>query len=289
LVTGVSGFLGAHVAQAAQAAGGWETTGTYFSTTPPASAVAVRPLDLRDGDAVQRVFAEVKPDSVIHTACSNRDMANLQAIAPAAEQLAEACRAHGTRLVHVSTDMVFDGEHAPYADDASPQPITPYGAAKAAAEAAVLRRHPAAAVVRPSIIWSLAPLDRQTAWLVDGLRQGQPVTLFTDEFRSPVYLPDLGAALLELAASPALSGPLNLAGPQALSRWDFGLRLLRALGLAPTANLRPSTVAASGLLRPRNLALDSRRATQALRTTLRAVDAVLASGPLPVSATGRAA
>jgi dTDP-4-dehydrorhamnose reductase len=283
LVTGASGFLGDYLVGAAQAAGGWEITGTCFSTAPPRPISALRRLDLRDRDAVRRLIDELHPDSVIHTACSNRDGENINAIVPAAENLAAACHEHAARLVHVSTDMVFDGERAPYSDDASPHPISPYGAAKAEAEAAVQHRHPAAAIGRPSLIWSLEPVDRQTAWLVDGLRRGAPVTLFSDEIRCPVYLPDLAAALLELAARPELSGPLNLAGRQPLSRWDFGLRLLRALGLEPAGNLRPGTLAASGLVRPRNLQLACARASCWLPTPLRGVDAVLNEGRMPAA------
>lgn len=279
LITGVSGYLGAALAGAALAAGRWEITGTFFSHTVQNSTCALYPLDLRDTAAVQAAIAAVRPNSVIHTACSNRDEANVSAILPAAQNLASACRAHGARLVHVSTDLVFDGEQAPYADDAAARPLTPYGAAKAQAEAAVLRQCPSAAIGRPSLIWSLDPLDRQTNWLVEGLRRGTPVTLFTDEVRCPVYLPDLVAALLELAARPDVSGIFNLAGRQALSRWDFGLRLLRALGLKPTANLRPGTVGASGLVRARNLELQSRRAEQRLSTRLRGVDEVLDRTP----------
>jgi len=283
LVTGVSGFLGAYVAQMAHAAGTLEVAGTYHSHPPQSPGLTPYSLDLRDASAVQRLLAAVRPDSVVHTACSNRDSDNINAIVLAAENLAAACHAHGARLVHVSTDMVFDGEQAPYADEAAPRPITSYGAAKAEAEAAIVSRYPAAAIGRPSLIWSLAPLDRQTGWLVNGLRRGTPVTLFTDEIRCPVYLPDLTAALLELAAQPALSGPFNLGGRQALSRWDFGLRLLAALKLAPGPNLQPGTVAASGLVRARNLTLEARRAAQSLSTVLRGVDEVRAASPSPAA------
>ena len=279
LITGVSGYLGAALAAAAQAAGGWETTGAYFSHVPPNSTCALRQLDLRDAAAVEAAFAAIRPDSVIHTACSNHDDENVSAILPAAENLASACRAYGARLVHVSTDLVFDGEQSPYSDDKAPSPITPYGAAKAEAEAAIKRQCASAAIGRPSLIWSLDPLDRQTAWLVEGVRRGTPVTLFTDEIRCPVYLPDLAAALLELAARPEVGGPLNLAGRQALSRWDFGLRLLQAIGLEIGTNVRSGTVAASGLVRARKLELAGRRAEQLLATRLRGVDQVLDSHP----------
>jgi dTDP-4-dehydrorhamnose reductase len=276
LVTGASGYLGHYLAGAAD---GWAVTGTFFSQPAVASRAVLRQVDLRDRAALGHLLAEVRPDAVIHTACSNRDGDNVNAIVPAAENLAAACHERDTRLVHVSTDLVFDGEHAPYSDDSPPAPLTPYGRAKAEAEDAVLSLCPAAAIGRPSLIWALDPPDRQTSWLVAGLRSGAPVRLFTDEICCPVYLADLAAALLELAARPQLSGPLNLGGRQPLSRWNFGLRLLDALRLERAANLTPSTVAQSGLVRPRGLSLEWRRASQLLVTPLRGVDEVLVAVP----------
>ena len=274
LVTGGSGYLGAWLMQAA-ADRGWDVHGTYL--THPFTPIAGTPhlLDLSQPAAVDALLAEVRPDAILHTACSNRDTANIAAIEPAAAHLARAAHSLGARLVHVSTDLVFDGENAPYDDDSPPAPKSAYGRAKAAAEAAVLMACPSAVIGRPSLIWSLNPLDRQTAWLVDGMRQGRRVTLFTDEIRCPVHLHDLAEALLELAARPELSGPFNLVGAQALSRWDFGLRLLRALGLPRESNVLPGTVAESGLERARDLTLRRTRAEQGLRARLRGVDEIL--------------
>jgi len=278
LITGASGYLGRYLAGVAQTnASGWEVTGTYFSPPAPNLPVPARPVDLRHAAAVHALLADLQPDAVIHTACSNRDNASVTAIVPAAHNLATACQASGARLVHVSTDLIFDGEHPPYTDDSPAQPLSPYGLAKAEAEAVVRRLCPSAAIGRPSLIWALHPLDRQTGWLVDGLRSGAPVTLFTDEVRCPVYLADLAAALLELAALPQVSGPLNLAGRQSLSRWSFGLRLLDALHLERPPNVRAGTIAESGLVRARNLTLECRRAQAILTTPLRGVDQVLAT------------
>ncbi|MEP7356270.1 MAG: sugar nucleotide-binding protein [Anaerolineales bacterium] len=278
LVTGASGYLGRALAAAAGPAG-WETYGTYFShPTPPANGQAFA-LDLRQPAEVQRLFDQLQPQAVIHTACSNRDVTNLDSIEPAARSLAQACRDHGARLVHVSTDLVFDGEHPPYADSSLPNPILPYGHSKAAAEAAIGDIYPAAAIGRPSLIWALDPLDRQTAWLVDGARLGTKVTLFTDEVRCPVHLPDLVSALLELAQRPDIGGPINLGGAQPLNRWEFGLRLLEALDLPRGPNVVPSTVAESGLIRARDLSLRCDRAAHSLAARLRGVDEVLSSAP----------
>ncbi len=273
LVTGGSGYLGRRTTLLAQAQG-WSVTSTYLNNPPPIGA-PLR-LDLLEGAAVRAALETLQPNAIIHTACSNRDAANIAAIAPAAQHLAEAAQALGVRLVHVSTDMVFDGEHAPYADNATPAPLTEYGRAKAEAEALVQAACPAAAIGRPSLIWSLDPLDRQTSWLVDGMKRGERVTLFTDEIRCPVHVDDLAAMLLALAARPEIAGPLNLGGAQALDRWALGLRLLAALDEPRLPNVGPGTVAASGLCRPRDLTLYTERVSQHQLPPLRGVDAVLA-------------
>ncbi len=274
LLTGGSGYLGSHLIQAAQ---DWEVYATYFSRplAPPRGAAI--PLDLRDANAVRALLRDARPAAVIHTACSNRDPDNVSAIVPAARHLASAAREFDLRFVHVSTDLVFDGERAPYADDAPPAPIHDYGRAKDEAERVVAEIDPSAVVVRPSLIWGLDPIDRQTGWLVDGVQRGERVTLFTDEYRCPVHVHDLCAALLELASRPEISGPMNLGGPQSLNRWDFGMKLLAALRLTPGPNVVRGTVKESGLLRARDLTMISARARQLLTTRLHLVDEVLSA------------
>jgi dTDP-4-dehydrorhamnose reductase len=276
LITGASGYLGQRLTRAA---GEWDVAATYFSRPVRMGRGQAFALDLREEAAVLAAFERVRPDAVLHTACSNRDADHIAAILPAARNVVAAARSVGARLVHVSTDLVFDGEHAPYHDDSLPAPINDYGRAKAGAEAIVAEVFPEAAIVRPSLIWGLDPVDRQTRWLVDGARSGPPVTLFTDEVRCPVFVDDLAAALLELAGRPEIVGVLNTGGPQALNRWDFGQRLLAALGIAGRGNVRPGTVGDSGLARARNLTLAPGRAARELRSRLRGVDEVLAALP----------
>ena len=273
LITGGSGYLGAELVKMAQAQG-WKVYATYYTRPVALTRGTAVPLDLRDSHKTAAVIRNIHPRAIIHTACSNRGE-QFQAIVPAAQSVASSARDLGCRLVHVSSDMVFDGEHAPYSDEAPPAPANDYGQAKTEAEALVAQLCPSAVIVRPSLIWGLDPVDHQTRWLVDGVRRRDPVKLFVDEVRSPVHVADVCAALLELVAKPEILGPMNLGGAQALTRWDFGLKLLCALRLAAAPYLVRQTVKESGLARPRDLTMVSARATRLLKTKLRGVDDVL--------------
>ncbi|MCS6911280.1 MAG: sugar nucleotide-binding protein, partial [Anaerolineales bacterium] len=147
LITGGSGYLGAHLLAAAE---DWEVVATYHTRPITPARGTARPLDLRDEAATRAVIGELRPNAIIHTACSNRDAEHIRAIVPAARHLAQAAQECGARLVHVSTDMVFDGERAPYADDATPAPLGEYARAKAEAEALIAALCPGAVIARPS-------------------------------------------------------------------------------------------------------------------------------------------
>lgn len=273
LITGATGLLGNELTQ--QLAGRVPLHGTWHSRQPAAQpSVNFHALDVADADAVQQLLQRIRPRVVIHTAYCKIGPQLEQVTAHGAGYVAQAAAAVGARLVHVSSDVLLDGEHAPYDEDAQPGPRQPYGAAKAAAEAWVQAALPAAAIVRTSLICCIEPLDPISAWVADSLRSQQPITLFTDEIRSPVWVQDLAAALIELAELP-YAGVLNVAGPQALSRYDMGTRLAARLGLEPSGITAASSLA-SGLNRPRNCTLDIRRAQRLLRTPLRAYDEGLA-------------
>lgn len=277
LVTGASGLLGsAVVTQATVASPSFVTIwGTWHSRRPVhLPGISLVQLDVADRQQVLALVDELRPTAIIHTAY-RKDGASAHAVtAQGSRNVAEAAAASSARLVHVSSDVIFDGEHAPYDESALPAPLHDYGRAKAAAEEVVRSLAPASAIVRTSLICRLDPPDRITGWIVDSLRRQQPITLFTDEIRSPVWVQDLAAALLELAGND-YTGIINVAGPLALSRYDMGLRLAQRLGLDP-AGITAASSHASGLARPRNCTLDVRLAQRLLRTRLRSYDEGLA-------------
>lgn len=262
LVVGASGYLGGEVAARAAAAG-WAVTGTAFS------GGGVR-LDIRDGAAVRKLVAELRPDAVVNAAFRYPDW---QVTADGAANVAAAA-ASGARLVHVSSDAVHGGRPEPYADAEPPTPIYPYGAAKAAAETAVRVLDPTAAIVRTSLIIGdeRSKQERLCLDLIRGDRQG---ALFSDEIRCPVAVADLAGAVLELVASD-FAGPINVAGPEAVSRPELGALVARRYGV-PADHIPTSTTAEAGLVRPGEVRLDVALAGRVLRTRLRGVREVLAS------------
>jgi dTDP-4-dehydrorhamnose reductase len=249
LVTGGSGYLGRELLRRRPDAIG-------------ASRGEGLRLDVRDAGAVRAAMGRLRPAAVIHTAYRQDDRATTF---DGAVHVAEAAAATGARLIHLSTDVVFDGEKgSPYTEEDEPAPITPYGRDKADAERAVREAHPGALIVRTSLMYGGAEPGPQERMAAD-----PQARFFTDELRSPVHVGDLAAALLELV-DRSESGILHLAGAEALSRYD----LARLLAPDPK-RVVAATIAGSGLTRPRNCALSSVRAAALLETRLRGARRVL--------------
>lgn len=241
LVTGASGYLGSELLRRTEAVG-----------------ISSADVDIRDAGAVRALFERLRPQAVIHTAYRRDDRTTTF---DGAVNVAAA--AAGARLVHLSTDVVFDGEKgAPYVEEDEPTPLTDYGRAKADAERAVLAEHPGALVVRTSLIYGGARPGPQELLAAD-----PDASFFTDEVRCPIQVGDLADALIELAARD-VSGVLHVAGADRLSRHEF------AELLAGRA-VRAATTADAGVVRPRDCSLAIDRARGLLRTRLRGAREVL--------------
>ena len=271
LITGGSGYLGSQVIRFSQ---GWKVHSTYLNHTPvPFPNTTFHQCDLTNPNKLDQLLDIVRPLAIIHTACSNQNKANLESIEPAAVNLTKTAAKKKIRLIHVSTDIIFDGQRAPYTEESLPSPLSDYGRAKVKAEEIVQTHNKDTLIVRPSLIYGIDPMDHQTRWLVNDIDQNQPIRLFKDEFRSPIWVNTLSHALLELVESTE-TGILHVAGTQTLNRWDFGKAILKMLKRDIPDNVKPSTIKEAGLVRPNNLALDVTKAQQVLKTPLLSVSEV---------------
>jgi dTDP-4-dehydrorhamnose reductase len=273
LVTGGSGYLGGWVVRLA--CSNWNVTATYRANAAGEPDVDWRQLDVRDEAAVASLVDEVQPQVLVHTASLNPGLGdNFEVVnADGSENVARAAAGVGARLIHVSTDVVFDGQRGSYVEGDSLNPITPYGRSKALAEEAVLASGAEAVIVRTSLIYGWRPtVARAAQWMIDDLQAGKPVRLWTDELRCPIWVESLAAALVELAGL-SYTGPLHVAGAQPLSRYEFGVRMLHFHGVDPSPVVpMPSP---KGKLRPLDCTLDCSRSRALLSTPLPGVDEVL--------------
>jgi dTDP-4-dehydrorhamnose reductase len=254
-VTGLGGYLGSELARQAPAAG-WEVAGISGSAQ----------LDVRDAAGVLAAVRAAQPDVVVHTAYRMDDASvNVEGT----RAVAAAATAAGARLVHLSSDLIFAGSGSrALTEDDEPEPVTAYGESKLAAE----RACPSGTLlVRTSLLYGGArPSNHEQLAIAaaDGTRE---MTFFTDEVRCPTAVPDLAAAILELAVTD-VAGPLHVAGADALTRLQFAQLVATHHGRDPGA-LRGGP---GGPGRPKHIALDSSRAQALLSVHLRGAHGVLA-------------
>jgi dTDP-4-dehydrorhamnose reductase len=251
-VTGLGGYLGRAIAE----------------LNPGTAGISGRAqADVRDADAVAAALDVAAADAVIHTAYIQDGPDARSTNVDGSQVVARAAAERRLRLVHLSTDVVFSGKlERPLREDDPVDPITDYGRTKADAEAAVMAAHPGAVLVRTSLVYGGATPSRQEQLALD-----PTLTFYDDELRCPVAAPDLAAAVLELAARSEISGPLHVAGPDAVSRLEFAQLVAAANGRDPDAirsACRPPD-------RPGDLRLDCSRADALLATRMRGVREML--------------
>jgi len=255
LVTGGCGYLGSEVVRRAHARG-IGVVGTWWQRPPDGLPGAWHRLDVRDAAALAGLAADV--DAVVHTAYrqggDDEWSTNVEGSA------AVAAAAAGRRLVHVSSDLVFDGRRGRYTERDEPAPVGAYGRSKAEAERRVAALHPEATIARTSLIYGGAEPGLQERLAREGTR------FFVDEIRSPVQVGDLADALLELLALEC-AGPLHVGGADDVSRYEFAL----LLGADPDRIERARTPPD----RAPDVSLDSSRAAGLLATRLRGARSVL--------------
>jgi dTDP-4-dehydrorhamnose reductase len=275
LVTGGTGFLGGHLLL--QAVGEWDVFASARAGHPAVPCVHWVEMDLSDERGITSGFAWVRPDAVIHAgAMSNVDECESErgkafaVNANSAAVLARLCEGDGSRMVHVSSDMVFDGKQGNYSETDPPAPVNYYGETKRIAEERVLGGCSRSVCGRAALIYGI-PAIGGTSFAYQMLRRlesGKEVGLFHDQYRSPIPVRTLAAALLELALSP-FTGILHLGGSERIDRYDFGLRVAEARGY-PASLLRRigmNDVPAKAA-RPRDVSMNVSLAVKTLKTRL---------------------
>ena len=217
LITGGSGVVASAMVRATPGDVALTVTRRRRAVGVPFGAdVSVRTVELTDPIAVDRLLAEVRPDVVVHAAASISDAAD---VVIASDVVTHGAARHGAELVHLSSDAVFAGDAAPYAEGDLPDPVHDYGRWKAEAEQLARAAVPDVCITRTSLVVSVDPPDRTVERVLDGARRAaageqQLPRWFHDELRCPIRASDLADQLWALVELPrsATGGGLAPAG-----------------------------------------------------------------------------
>jgi len=272
LVTGASGFAGWHLTTAL--APHHDVVGTYLERPIRFEHAAAECVDLSDEHAARALVRSVRPTAVVHTAaltepndCERRPDAATRANVTATRNLLQALdeAAPDAHLVAFSTDLVYPGDRALSRESDPVGPVMHYGRTKLEAEEAVRSRRGPSTILRCALLYGPAAPYKggATGWMRTALERGEPLTLFTDEHRTPVHVADVVALVTRLLASSSGHGTLNLGGSERLTRFAMGEVLAEAM-CAPRELLHGVPLARSTMAAPRPADVSMRSEAAAL-------------------------
>ena len=266
LVTGAGGFLGWNICRTA--AGDFSVIGVYHTRSADVKGVQPEKCDITNYQALRELFCRTKPDAVIHAAaeskpdvCQEHPDITKKINVDASLAIAGLCGDLQIPCAFTSSDLVFDGASPPYREECALSPASVYGEQKAAAEAGMRGRCGSVVICRMPLMYGDVP-PMASSFIqpqISSILAGKELRLFLDAFRTPVS----GSAaarglLLALGRTPDI---LHLGGRERISRYDFGVKVARALGRpdAPLTAIRQENVVL-GAPRPLDVSLDSSKA-----------------------------
>jgi dTDP-4-dehydrorhamnose reductase len=226
--------------------------------------------DIRDGHAVAEAVRREQPEWVINSAamthvdrCETEPLAAFEVNAVGAYHVARAAAETGARVLHVSTDYVFDGKKAsPYVEDDLARPINAYGASKLAGEWFVQSAADANVIVRSSGLYGLYPCSGKGTSFAETVlsraRQGQPLRVVSDERLTPTFTEDLAAQMRLVIEQGVPAGVYHATNSGACSWYEFAVELLRQAGVNGSVTPIPASEWKSPTRRPANSVLENR-------------------------------
>lgn len=231
-------------------------------------------LDITDGTKVEQAVASLDPALVINAAAYNMvDVAEREPVAAyqvnalAVRNLALACRQNDSRLVHFSTDYVFDGtKGTPYTEDDKPHPLGAYAVSKYAGELYAQAYLDNPLIIRCSGVFGPGGLNTARGNFLESMLRlaatGQPIRVVEDHFASPTYAPVLAARTADLVERK-LSGVFHGGGGTAISWFDYARLIFQAAGLSPEMKPSNEREYRTAARRPKFSALENKRMAEA--------------------------
>jgi len=236
VVTGSSGLVGFRLMRLLCQEG--SARGFYHHRKPGAGFGEWVQVDLRDRLETYRVLDRLRPSTIIHCAaysdpvyCERHPEEANSLNVGGTLYLTEWSSQNACFLVHISTDLVFDGRQGDYREEDDPHPISIYGWTKLAAELAVRNCKSPFAIVRTSLVYGRSPGgDRGTdEKLVSSWKEGRETQLFVDEYRNPTAVGELALVIMEIVRLRVV-GIWHVAGAECVSRYEMGVKVASVVG-----------------------------------------------------------
>lgn len=190
-------------------------------------------IDITKKNNVKELIIGFVPDVVINTAAytnvdkseSERELAwkvNVTGV----DNIALYCWTVDARLIHISTDYIFDGKNGPYTENDKPNPIGYYGRTKLASENSIISSGVRHSIIRTNVLYGPAKYGRPdfVKWAVASLKEKKEIRIVTDQINNPTYIDDLVWGIDKISKTKK-EGIFNLSGKELLSRFEFTLRI----------------------------------------------------------------
>jgi dTDP-4-dehydrorhamnose reductase len=234
LVTGSNGLLGQKLTRLISE----RPEHTLIATARGASVLPLEKgqyesLDVTIAGEVNTIVRETKPDVIIHAAAmTNVDQCELnqgecwKANVDAVDNIIHACTRYRVRLVHVSTDFIFDGSHGPLDENEKPNPVNFYGQSKLAGEQRIMESSLHWSILRTVLVYGITrDMSRSNIvlWVKNSLEQGKTIQVVADQWRTPTLAEDLATGCF-LAATKQARGIYNISGKDFLSPYDIAIQ-----------------------------------------------------------------
>ncbi|MGJ1262806.1 dTDP-4-dehydrorhamnose reductase [Sphingobacterium spiritivorum] len=230
-------------------------------------------LPLEQTMLIQDILAMYEPDLIIHAAAytavdnaeSEQELAD-QINHLATAEIAQYCRIHGTKLIAISTDYVFDGNsNVPLKENAHVDPINIYGLTKLKGEYAIQKWLPAGIIIRTSWVYSVYG-NNFVKTMVRLMSEREEISVINDQIGSPTYAHDLALAIVDIIESDKwVGGIYNYSNEGELSWYDFALAIREIKGLDCKINSIPTAQYPTPAKRPRYSLLDKSKIKQVFK------------------------
>ncbi len=239
LVTGGNGLLGGRILEKARERYGLISVDLQEESLLDIKNVYYHRLDITEPGAIQDVISRSDPQCVFHTAaftevdgCEADPELAWKVNVEGTRNVANACSGRGIKMIHLSTDYVFDGENGPYRESDPVHPLNQYGKTKLESENIVLGSSGNSVIARTMVLYGFAPGIRMNfvTWLIGHLGKGKRASVVTDQYGTPTLADDLAETLIKLFEKDA-SGVYHTAGSEQIDRYSFALRIAGIFGL----------------------------------------------------------